>query len=480
MSNTKIKILFLKLILIVIILNTNTRQALAADSKPNIVFILTDDQRLDTVKKYMPTTYNEIFLKGTTFTNHYATTPICGPSRISIMTGLYTSEHGMLYNESKEKSTLHQYSIAKALKDSGYYTGMVGKFHNTSDGRYSEKRRQEYDYWVAQRGGSARYTDLVINENGKFSRKRSIYVTEYWNRKALQFLDKAKKKHKPFFLTLSHNAPHSPALPTKAYRTRYNEREVPSVPSFLDMNDTGKPSWVNMKKQNFARSAALYKSKAKNIKLFAAKQLATLMSVDNGVKQIIKKLKKLKLYDNTVLIFMSDNGLMWGEHCLQSKNNIYEESAKIPLAMAYKKDPTMFPVMNINEMTANIDMAPTFAHIAGIAKEKYENRVSGISLLDVINGNSEREGIILQGSWNDKLTIYNAFHTKEFIYSETGYPIFEELYDVKTDNYELKNVADAPSFEEIKEDLKAKLHEELEIHDPNECYKKFCSDSVFK
>ena len=175
MINSNIKVLLLKVILTIILINTNVAYCQSTkntDTRPNIIFILTDDQRADTIKKYMPVTYKEIFLKGTVFTNHFATTPICGPSRISILTGLYTTEHGMLDNADQEKPSLNEYSIAKRLKDSGYYTGHVGKFHNTSDGKYSPNRKSEYNYWVAHRGGSARYTDLVINENGKFSRKR--------------------------------------------------------------------------------------------------------------------------------------------------------------------------------------------------------------------------------------------------------------------------------------------------------------------
>ena len=477
MINSNIKVLLLKVILTIILINTNVAYCQSTkntDTRPNIVFILTDDQRADTIKKYMPVTYKEIFLKGTVFTNHFATTPICGPSRISILTGLYTTEHGMLDNADQEKPSLNEYSIAKRLKDSGYYTGHVGKFHNTSDGKYSPNRKSEYNYWVAHRGGSARYTDLVINENGKFSRKRGFYVTEFWNRKALQFLDNAKKQHKPFFLTLSHNAPHSPALPDKAYEKRYNIREIKDVPSFLDIKDTGKPSWVNVQKQYFISKKKQLNKKKKNIKLFAGKQLATLMSIDDGVKKIVKKLKKLGLYENTVLVFMSDNGLMWGEHCLQSKNNTYEEATRIPLAISYPKDRTLFPAKDVDEITANIDMAPTFADLAGIKKEDFENEVSGISLLDVIKGNNLRDGILLQGSWNNSSLVYSGYHTKDYVYSETGHTKFKELYNIKLDPYELLNLANEPKYSDVQNELQAKLYNELAIHDPQGCHSKIC------
>ena len=482
MKNSKIKVLLLKVILTIILINTNIaycQNTKNTDTRPNIVFILTDDQRADTIKKYMPVTYQEIFLKGTVFTNHFSTSPICGPSRASIFTGLYATEHGMLYNSTHEKSALNNYSIAKYLKNSGYYTGLVGKFHNTSNAQYSSKRKSEYNFWVSHRGGSAHYTDLVVNENGKFSRKRGFYVTEFWNRKAIQFVEKAKKQNKPFFLTLSHNAPHSPALPDKAYRNRYNERTIEEVPSFLDTSDTGKPSWVNGEKDKFTTIKGLFNKKKKNIKLFAGKQLATLMSVDNGVKRIIKKLKKLGMYENTIFIFMSDNGLLWGEHCLQSKDNTYEEATRIPLAISYKKDPTLFPALEIDEITSNIDIAPTLADIAGIAKEDFENKVSGISLIDVIRGDNSRDGILLQGAWRRSASVYNGYHTKDYVYSETGDSKFKELYNIKYDPYELMNLAGEEKFKDIQDELQMKLYNELALHDPNECYNRTCKESNF-
>ncbi len=474
------KNILLKLILIIILLNTNVTNAFSS-SRPNIVFILTDDQRADTIKKYMPTVYKQIFLKGTQFTNAYATTPICGPSRACILTGLYATEHGMLYNGTKEKSSLDEYSIAKRLKKSGYFTGHVGKFHNTSDGKYSAKRKSEYNYWVSLRGGSAHYLNSVVNNNGIFSNRGNSYITEYWNRKALDFIDLATKKGKPFFLTLSHNAPHSPALPDIEYKNRYKAKNLEMPPSFLDTSDTGKAEFVNKRKENFKNDLLLAAKKKKTIKLFATKQLATLMSVDQGVKQIIRKLKENKEYKNTIFIFMSDNGLMWGEHCLQSKNNIYEEASKIPLAISYAKDTTLFPVGENDAIVANIDLAPTLAQIAGISEEDYQ--VSGVSLLKTITGESEREGILIQGSWKDGENVYSAYHTKDYIYSKTGHIEHQELYNLANDPYELINLSsDDPANEnwELQEKLKTSLEDNLLEHDPKSCYNIICLGNEYK
>ncbi len=467
------------IVLIIILLSTNVSNVFA-DDRPNIIFILTDDQRANTIQKYMPTVYKQIFLKGTQFTNAYATTPICGPSRISILTGLYATEHGMLYNGTQEKSSLNEYSIAKQLKNSGYYTGHVGKFHNTSDGKFSANRQQEYDYWVSLRGGSAHYLNSVVNDNGRFSNKKNSYITTFWNRKALDFIDVAAETNKPFFLTLSHNAPHSPALPDKEYQNKYNARDVKVAPSFLDTSDTGKADFVNKTKQRFL-NIFYYNTKNKNIRTFAGKQLATLMSVDQGVKSIIKKLKAKKIYNNTVLIFMSDNGLMWGEHCLQSKNNTYQEATKIPLAISYKKDSTLFPIEKNNDVVANIDIASTLAELANIDEEEY--KTSGVSLLKTIRGESDREGVLIQGSWKFEGKVYSAYHTKDYVYSETGHIKHPELYDLRSDPYELVNLASINDPEDpillIKENLKNSLDDELSLHDLNACHSMVCKGKEF-
>ncbi len=470
MKKTKIKILLLKLILTIFLLNTNIGYC-SDDTRPNIVFILTDDQRADTINETtMPTVYNEIFLNGTQFKNHFATTPICGPSRVSIFTGLHATEHGMPNNSSKEKVALNEYSIARKLKEAGYYTGLVGKFHNTSNGQFSKNRRSEFDFWVSHRKGSAHYKNLAVNKNGRFSRKSNFYVTNFWNRQAIGFINKASRTNKPFFLTLSHNAPHSPAIPDEKYKRNYNKREFNAAPTFLDLSDTGKADWVNKRKRNYSRNKRLMRSKEKNIKNFASKQLATLMSVDQGVKRIITRLKRLGLYENTIFIYMSDNGLMWGEHCLQSKNNVYEEATRIPLAISYpnpNKDESLFPKTEIDEITANIDIAPTLAALAGIDKNEYQ--VSGISLIDIINGRNLRDGILIQGNdlRKDKY-VYIGYHTKEFMYSETEPNREEELYNTTLDPYEQENLANRPEFEDIKKELQIKLYKELVLHDQAE------------
>ena len=119
-------------------------------------------------------------------------------------------------------------------------------------------------------------------------------------------------------------------------------------------------------------------------------------------------------------------------------------------------------------------MAPTFADLAGIEKEDFENEVSGISLLDVIKGNNLRDGILLQGSWNNSSLVYSGYHTKDYVYSETGHTKFKELYDINLDPYELLNLANEPKYSDVQNELQAKLYNELAIHDPQGCHSKIC------
>lgn len=465
----------LKIILTIILLNLNIKDGICAPQRPNIIFILTDDQREDTIQKYMPTVYKNIFKKGTVFSNAYATTPLCGPSRISIYTGLYSSEHGMHTNNATENNLYTNQSIARKLKQNGYFTGLVGKFHNTSNGKFSKNRKQEYNFWVSHKGGSARYLKTKANVNGIWANKSNQYITSFWNRMALEFIDAAKKSKKPFFLTLSHNAPHSPAIPDTAYKKKYSQKNIKlNSETFLNTSDTDKPRFVNDFVKEILNDNSVKVRKEKNIKKLAVNQVASLKTVDDGVKRIITKLKQEGLYNNTVIIFMSDNGLMWGEHCLTSKDYIYEEASHIPLAIYYPKGTNLFPKRTEDQIVANIDIAPTLAELAGI--EVKDTDYSGVSLIKTVNNESDREGILLQGHLNSSYMVYTAYHTKDFIYAETGAEKYSELYDLSLDPYQTSNYTKDTMYEEIKTSLKEKFDIEVAKHDPLSCFDVLCSN----
>lgn len=175
--------------------------AYAEVTRPNVLVIVSDDQRYGTVKDFMPFTQKEIFDKGASFINAYVTTPSCCPSRSSILTGMYASHHGVIENSvALEKETLlHQ------MQRAGYKTGLIGKYLNSWPGT----PRSEADYWVAFRGGSSRYIDPKLNVNGEWIQHQG-HITYLLAEYVKEFLSGSVADDKPFFLFFTPNAPHRP------------------------------------------------------------------------------------------------------------------------------------------------------------------------------------------------------------------------------------------------------------------------------
>lgn len=181
---------------------------------PELLIIVTDDQRYDTME-YMPNTQRLIFDQGATFSRGYVTTPFCCPSRASILTGMYAHNHGVYVNE----IPLEIGTVAEALYRNGYFTGLVGKYLNSWNG----DMRPEFDYWVSFWGGTMKhYYDPDLNVNGTWS-KHAGYSTYLFRDYGLEFLDEAARQSRPFFLLYTPNAPHAPFTPAKEDTALYTD-----------------------------------------------------------------------------------------------------------------------------------------------------------------------------------------------------------------------------------------------------------------
>lgn len=242
------------------------------DERPNFVIIVTDDQRFDTMQ-YMPWTQKLIFDQGVTFEHGYITTPLCGPSRSSIFTGMYAHTHGVTENYVKESKEV---TFPEHLKKNGYYTGLVGKYSNTWKGEH----RPEFDFWVSFPRGQHRYNNALLNVNGEWIRHEREYITYTFGNYALEFIDKASKKRKPFCLCFTLTAPHEPAIP--ATEDKYIELELPErPPNFNEEDISDKPDW--MKKDGPIQGEAL-----ETLDAFRRKQILTLYAADRVIEQIMK------------------------------------------------------------------------------------------------------------------------------------------------------------------------------------------------
>ncbi|MEW6406739.1 MAG: sulfatase-like hydrolase/transferase, partial [Chloroflexota bacterium] len=316
------------------------------DERPNFLIIVTDDQRFDTME-YMPNTQKLIFAEGVTFSHGYVTTPFCCPSRASILTGLYAHNHYVHVNEDR----LGFPTLIEDLHKNGYYTGLVGKYLNSWKG----EARPEFDYWVTFFGGTVpNYYDPNLNVNGQWEQKTG-YITYLFQDYAVDFLETATQQRKPFILLFTPNAPHAPYTPAKEDQGLYTDLEPHRPPNYNEEDISDKPISITGK-------PLLTEEDSANLEKMRRRQILTLVALDRSIDVVMQKLEDTGELDNTVVIFISDNGKHWGEHRMDTKSTAYEESVKVPFAMRY---PALVPTPYTEErLVANIDIAPTIYELS--------------------------------------------------------------------------------------------------------------------
>lgn len=408
------------------------------DLRPNFLIIISDDQRYDTMQ-FMPKTQELIFDQGVTFPHAYITTPLCCPSRSSILTGMYAHNHGVLDNSVE----LNMETFINALHESGYYTGLVGKYLNSWDG----EARPEFDYWVSFARGESRYYNPRLNVNGIWERHTDQYITDALGNYAQEFLTKAGKKNQPYVLIFAANAPHEPATPAEEDKDKLQDLPAYRPPSFNEEDMSDKPAWM-------AQRPLLNETEIAALETFRRNQNLTLLSLDRAIEKVMGTLTETKVLDKTMIFYLSDNGKHYGEHRLDSKNTYFEEAVRVPFAIRY---PPLIPSpYSDNRVISNIDIAPTLYELAGLP---IPEAVNGLSLVGLFNPEIIwREGVLLEG-WPPR-GVYSAIHTERYLYAETVDDI-AELYDLELDPYELNNLAQDPAYQEIKDRLKTLLDQEL-------------------
>lgn len=347
----------------------------APQKRPNIIVINTDDQALSTMQEeYMPETILRIGGQGTTFNNSIVTTPLCCPSRASMLTGQYAHNHEVLrnaYGLLRDKRNV----LPEWLRRAGYRTAHVGKFLNGYEAAVDDRFEVApgWDLWFTTLGPT-RYLGYEVSANGRrirFGKGRLNYVTRILNRKALSVIRRFSPESKPLYLQLDHRAPHTEtgvnsrgrcgmkAIPEKRDAKRFRGELLPTPPSFNAADVSDKPSFVR-------DSPALTEDRIRTIARRYECGLGALWSVDRGVKQIVEELRRLKELKHTVLVFTSDNGYFFGEHRIgRDKALPYEEGIRVPLLIrAPKRYLGTQPVAEVAEPVANIDLAPTILDLA--------------------------------------------------------------------------------------------------------------------
>jgi len=433
------KIFQLTIVLGLFFITGGCRFPLTKDERPNFLIIVTDDQRFDTME-YMPNTQQLIFDQGATFSSGYITTPFCCPSRASILTGLYAHNHYVYVNT----DDLLLPTLVEDLHKNGYHTGLVGKYLNSWDGSI----RPEFDYWATFWGGTIpHYYDPELNVNGDWG-PRTGYITYLFEDYAKEYIDLATNQRKPFFLLFAPNAPHAPYTPLKEDKGLLQDLSPHRPPSFSEEDISDKPSSI-------ANKPLIGEEEAIDIDNVRRRQLLTLISLDRSIGAIMEKLKETGELDNTVVIFLSDNGKHWGEHRMNTKSTAYEEVIKVPFAMRY---PALIPTPYIESgLVANIDIAPT---IYELSETRMPKVIDGLSLVDLLSGNGEWRSKLLLEAWPDR-GHWTAVHTGDYVYIETVDDI-SEFYDLINDPFELENAINDPQYRSFIAELQAFMQTESE------------------
>jgi len=429
----------LLLVAILLLSAAGCRSPLQMDERPNFLIIVTDDQRYDTME-YMPNTQQLIFDQGVTFSSGYITTPFCCPSRVSILTGLYAHNHYVFNNNDK----LWLPTVVDDLHKNGYYTGLVGKYLNSWNG----EARSEFDYWVSFFGGTVpSYYDPELNVNSTWEKKTG-YMTYLFEEYVNEYLDTATNQRKPFFLLFAPNAPHAPYTPLKEDKGLLQDLAPFRPPSYNEEDVSDKPSSISNK-------PLIGEGGAEDIDNTRRRQLLTLISLDRSIGAIMEKLRDTGELDNTVVIFLSDNGKHWGEHRMDTKSTAYEEAVKVPFAMRY---PPLVPTPYIeNKIVGNIDIAPT---IYDLSETKMPDVIDGLSLVNLLTGNGEWRTSLMLEAWPDR-GHWMAMHTGQYVYIETENDK-SEFYDLAVDPYEMENGIDDPKYQSIIQELQQELQKDKE------------------
>jgi N-acetylglucosamine-6-sulfatase len=395
--------------------------------------------------------------EGALFRNAFITAPLCSPSRASFLTGQYPHTHGITDNIDRSAASHKLITFPLLLRQSGYTTAFIGKWHMGND----DSQRPGFDRWVSFKGQGS-YLDPEINEDGK-NVKPGGYITDLLSGYALEFI---KRRHvKPYLVYLAHKAIHPEVMqhddgsvnlaeaeqfiPAERHRSLFIGEEIPRRASAMQP-PTGKPA-LERKIGDLPPLGANTATRDEAV----LGRLRSLVAVEEGVGEILKALKETDQLDNTVIVFTSDNGYFYGEHGLSVERRLaYEESIRMPLLIRYPKAIKAGTVRD--EFALNIDLAPTLLELAGVSAP---TRMEGRSLVPLLKGaNTEWRKSFLIEYYSDRVFPrirqmgYKAVRNERWKYIHYfELEGMDELYDLKADAYEMKNIIHEPGAAKILE-----------------------------
>ena len=431
--------------------------------KKNILFLLTDQQRYDTLScngsSQCKTPYiDEVAKEGTNFSYAYTPIALCSPSRGSIFTGLFPHNHGQLtnvgdnFNGVFDKNILDKKSWTQVLSDNDYLTGYVGKWHLPKEGEnkfwglanwhlyrsyYDELKNMGIEHFYDYHGSHLMDSEWGISNPPAYGKSGLDYnqMQETWSTdKTISLIDQYKDAENPFMIMTSFKGPHWDYMVPEPYDTMYDPRSIEKWGNFDDPF-INKPEIQQKEILRWNAGHLTWKDWQEMI----AAYWGYCTYIDSEIGRIIKYLKKMNLYDDTVIIFSTDHGDMIGSHRIFNKGfQMYEETHRIPLIV---RDPdSSTPGDVINSFVSHVDLFDTICDYANISND---TKTDGFSLTGLSNdqNNNARDSIFSEfHGYEPCLTSIRMVRTKQWKYVYNPFSV-DELYDMESDPYEIHNLA---------------------------------------
>lgn len=440
-----------------------------AERPPNILFILADDQRNDTLgiaghPVIKTPTIDRLANEGVLFTEAFVTTPICGTSRASIFTGLYERTHGFTFGKKPVTLDHAATSYPAQLKQAGYRTGYIGKVHAQFEDE-AEAARQMFDYYEPV--SSKKY--LIEQEDGSYR-----HETELCGERAIEFLQ-SNSSEQPFCLSVGFFAAH--AVDTD-HRVGHHFESLPELKSkYTDETiapprlgaasvHQAAPSFLTAETSlNFIRWGWRWDTPEKydaNMRDY----FRLISGIDLTIARILQTLEAQGLADNTIIVYSADNGYMMGDRGMAGKWNHYDQAVRVPMIIYDPRLPENQRGQVRSEFVLNIDIAPTLLDYAGLP---IPDVLQGTSLVPLIED--------LPTNWRDafyyehtmirkSVPWWRGIRSKDFsyaIYPDEGENGYECLYDLEKDPDQLVNVAEAKEYRYALDAMRQRLEEQKQL-----------------
>lgn len=444
--------------------------------QPNVLFILTDDQRWDCIGvsgagKITTPHIDRLAKEGVHFRNAFCTTSLCSPSRASILSGLYAHAHGVSNNFTEYPSAMATWPLA--LQRAGWQTAYIGKYHMGED---NDDRRPGFDHFVTHKG-QGKYFDTEFRTNGGERAVIPGYYTTVVTDLAERWISE-RPVDRPWALVLGHKAPHSFYVPEERHAHAFDAVDIPYPASAFELDDN--PAWYrqrlttwhgiygplfDFRKQWPDTSPAGVKDFAAMIRAYRA----TILSVDDSVGRLLRLLEQRGELDHTIVVFTSDNGILEGEHGMIDKRTMHEPSIRVPLVVRYPALTTTPRV--IDRLVLTVDFMPSLLELCG---QPAPTGIHGRSWAPLARGLEDPQ-------WRRSF-LYHYNYESQFPYTPNvrgvrseqwkyiRYPTGDgspdrhqpELFEVATDPEERRNRINDPTCADIVRELAAALERHLQ------------------